>query len=743
MQPKGGSLKIDIDTAVPGMILTQEVILPNGAIAAAAESRLTENLIGKLRKNGIRTLEIGSDTQQNSETPVDSEKSSDEDSRPPLNRCVEPDVRVLVAEDAMSVAILIEPAGAPDETLSPETLKSALDHQGVVFGFDPEKIERIAEDWNQTRTRKKYHDVAHGRPPTSGTGEMLRPWVKHLNTREQLDFARNTAYCRDLVQQGFQVQRVRPGDTVARVSTTEPGSSGTNVLGEEIPAPETPVSEVILDDTVSRCESGPDIKAKAHGIVYLTAGRIGILPMDFSGAAETVISDDRMTASIVIIPPIDDGDPPSSEDIRNLLTEKKINTGIETKALDTLIAQVKKREYPRNPVVIARGNLPVDGTDGHVEFFFESSRSLKPKANEDGSVDFKNVDLVQSVTAGTKLAQLHPPTKGVPGSDVFGAGIPAKDGVPKQLPGGNNTDRSPDDDSILVALVDGNVRMEKNELSVEEGFTIEGDVDYATGNINYDKSVVVTGDVKSGFEIHCGGDLQVGGTVEDAIVHCEGSVLCKHGFVGQGKGLMEVAGNANIGFLKNQTIRSRGEVTIAREALNARIYAKKSICVNGNPLSVAGGVLLAGESITVRTVGNVSGIRTVLEIGLDFTVLEKLEKVDARISELSVNKEKLVRTYERLEKLRKIKRKLPPNDEALYMKLRTTLEKYNQQTDELESAANTLRNELHKFDNSFIHVQHAALPGTVIKMGDRQHIIRQEISGPKNIRLVRREIKIL
>jgi len=743
VQSKGVSLKIDIDTAVPGMILTQEVLLPNGAFAAAAKSRLTENLIDKLRKNGIRTLEISSDTPQSPETPADSEGPSDENSPPQPNRRVEPEVLVLCADDAMSVSILIEPAGAPDETLTPETLKSALDHHGILFGFDPEKIERIVEDWNQTGTRKKYHDVARGRPPTSGTGEKLRPWVKHLSTREQLEFARKTRYCRDLVQQGYLVQRVRPGDTVARVSATEPGSSGRNVLGEEIPAHETPVSEVILDDTVVRSESGPDIKAKAHGIVYLVEDRIGILPMDFSGAAEMVISDDRMTASMVIIPPIDDGDPPSSEEIRNLLTEKKINTGIETKALDTIIAQVKKGEYPRNPVVIARGNPPVDGTNGYVEFFFESSRSLKPKANEDGSVDFKNVDLVQSVTAGTKLARLHPPTKGVPGSDVFGAGIPAKDGVTNQLPGGNNTDRSPDDENTLVALVDGNVRMAKQELSVEEGFVIEGDVDYATGNIKYDKSVVVTGDVKSGFEIHCGGDLQVGGTVEDAIIHCEGSVLCKHGFVGQGKGLMEIGGNANIGFLKNQTIRSRGEVTIAREALNARIYAKKSICVNGNPLSVAGGVLLAGESITVRTVGNVSGIRTVLEIGLDFTVLEKLEKVDARISELFANKEKLVRTHDRLEKLRKIKRKLPPNDEVLYMKLRTTLEKYNQQTDELESAADTLRKELHKFDNSFIHVQHAALPGTVIKMGDRQHIIRQEISGPKNIRLVRQEIKIL
>ncbi len=738
MQPKGVSLKIDIDTAVPGMILAQEVILPNGAIAAPADSTLTELLIEKLRKNGVRTVDARSPEQEKPQMP------QDDTSSPPPHRPSGPDIQVIVAEDAMTVSLLVESAAdRQDETLTPDAVSDALGRHGIVFGFDPSKMNAIAEDWNQNKTRKKYHDIAHGRPPKAGSTETLRPWVKHLSTREQLDFARETKYCRDLVQKGYQIQRVRPGDTVARVGANEPGSSGTNVLGEEIPIPATDTTQIHLDNTVTRAESGPDIKAKAHGIVYLVENKVGILPMDFSGAAEADISDDRMTGSIRIIPPIDGGDPPSSEDIRNLLAENKIRSGVDTEALDMLVQEVKNGRYPEEPVVIARGSLPIDGDDGYVELFFESGRTLKPKKNEDGSVDFKNVDLVQSVTAGTKLARLHPPTEGVPGCDIFGAELPAKIGIPQQLPGGENVAPSPDDENILVALVDGNIRCAKGTISVEEGFTIEGNVDYATGNIKYDKSVVVTGDVKSGFEIHCGGDLQVGGTIEDAVIHCGGSVLCKHGFVGQGKGFMEIGGDANIGFLKNQTIRSRGEVVIAREALNAGIFAKKSICVNGNPLSAAGGVLVAGESITVRTVGNASGIRTVLEIGLDFTILEKLEKVEARMSELSTGKEKLTRTFERLDKLRKIKKKLPPNDEALYVKLQTTLQEYGRQTEELENAANALRKELHRFDESFIHVQHTALPGTVIKMGDRQHIIRQEVVGPKNIRLVRQEIKIL
>ena len=50
---------------------------------------------------------------------------------------------------------------------------------------------------------------------------------------------------------------------------------------------------------------------------------------------------------------------------------------------------------------------------------------------------------------------------------------------------------------------------------------------------------------------------------------------------------------------------------------------------------------------------------------------------------------------------------------------------------------------MHEFENSFIKIEHAGFPGTLIKIGERHMLVKDEIIGPKTIRLINHEIRVL
>jgi len=61
------------------------------------------------------------------------------------------------------------------------------------------------------------------------------------------------------------------------------------------------------------------------------------------------------------------------------------------------------------------------------------------------------------------------------------------------------------------------------------------------------------------------------------------------------------------------------------------------------------------DSVTAFTIGNMSGVKTLVEIGTDFTLIEELEKTEAQIAELVGNRGKLHSTLQKYERARDAK----------------------------------------------------------------------------------------
>jgi hypothetical protein len=726
---------IDLDNVTPGMKIADDVMLPTGGVLVKAPVVLTEPLIVTLRKHEIRQVEI-----EPAESPATAGPSHQqaEEAADPLPR-----IEISVSADAMSASLRLMPGSEQSGHLTVEHLYRALADHGILYGIDEKRLTETVEKWHKIKRLYDITDVASGKAPVPGHEGSLRFETKHITDPAHLEAARNADHCWQLLEIDPPIQQVTPGMTIARRQSSIPPAAGTTVHGDEVHTDEVIAADVRFDDSVKVADNGRDIVAAVEGLAYFVKNTVGIVPIDFNGTAEVAVAPDRMSATLTIRPALEGGTLPAENAIRALLAEKNITHGIREDVLVALRPKLAGAICPDEPEVIAQGTAAIDGENGRVEFLFTTETTLAPKENDDGTVDYKNVDIVQSVAAGTELARLVPPGEGTPGVTIFGEELPCRGGTAAHLPVGPNTQPHPRQEEVLIASTDGIVRYDGKVVEVSEGYVIDGDVDFSTGNVKYEKSVVIAGDVKSGFTVECGGDLQVGGTIEDARINCGGNVLCKHGFVGSGKGSIEANGDVNIGFLKNQTVRARGNVAIARESMNSTIYTRKSITVNGHPLSVAGGMLVARNSILLYTVGNTTGIRTTLEVGLDYTLIEEFDKTEHKIGEIRDTYQKLLETGKKYERLRAIKRKLPPKEEFLFTKLRHTVSKYDQQIKALEERKKMIQAKMHDLEKAYIKVDHTVMPGTMIKIGERFFLVREEIVGPKTIRLVRHEIRAI
>jgi uncharacterized protein (DUF342 family) len=455
---------------------------------------------------------------------------------------------------------------------------------------------------------------------------------------------------------------------------------------------------------------------------------------------ELSIARDGMSAKLVIVPA-----GPVSEEItlaalQAVIRQNGITCGVNEALLVDIVAAWKNEKQHAEFEGVARGIPARAGDNGTVEFLFDTRTSLSPKVNPDGTVDYREVNLYIAVGTGKKLARLCPPGGGSPGTTIFGEAIPAADGLPAVLPAGPNT--AIDGSGELVAAIDGVVRYANGLVEVHEGFTIDGDVDFSTGNIRYDKSVMIKGDIKPGFRVECGGDLQVEGLIEDCTLIVGGAVLCKHGFIGQGKGLLEADGDVNLGFVMNQTVKSKRTINIAREAINSKLYAQKDITLHGKPHSAAGGTLMARESITLWSVGNLTGVRTNLEVGSDFSLLEELIKNEEE--ELAIKG----KHYEYTEVIKKyrhfvaIKKRLTASEQLLLNKLDAAVARLDEQIGALLARREAIRSGLYEIEHSYIAIGHAALPGTVFKIGEQWYGVDTELVGPKTVRLLHHAIGI-
>ncbi len=334
------------------------------------------------------------------------------------------------------------------------------------------------------------------------------------------------------------------------------------------------------------------------------------------------ISSDEMTAVGRFFPPSQGGANLTEEGILNILKANKVLACIDKQAI---MNYMNDRHYNTN-IILAKGKDAEQGKNGYVEYHFATDVNAQPKINEDGSVDYHQLDLIQHVKAGDLLATVVPAIPGTSGVLVTGKTIaPGKVSNPK-LKCGKNI-RISDDGFQMFTEVSGHVYLVDDKVFVSNVYEVLANVDSSTGDIDYSGDIHVKGNVTSGFSLKADGQIIIDGVVEGGRLEAVGPIVIKGGIQGMNKGVIISHSSVTAKFIENATVESGGDV-IADAILHSKVSAKNKVEASGKRGLIVGGEIKAGEAIAFKTAGSTMGTFTQLEVGIDPTIIEKYRAVE-------------------------------------------------------------------------------------------------------------------
>lgn len=344
--------------------------------------------------------------------------------------------------------------------------------------------------------------------------------------------------------------------------------------------------------------------------------------------AEVKVSADLMNAVLILgIPKA--GEKYTKDDILKLLNENNVSFGID---LDMIDKAIDEKLYGQE-IDIAKGKASINGNNGEFKFEFDMDIKEKPTLLPDGSVDYLNTQYYQTVKAGDLIARYIPAGKGIDGITVTGKVIQGLKG--KELPTikGNGFKIS-EDKREYYASVDGKVEYKEGRLTVSNMLTINHDVDFVSGNIDFVGDVEIYGDVVTGMVIKANGDVIINGHVEGAIIVASGDVILKNGLQGNGKALIHAGGKVQGKFFESGKIIANGDL-FSNSIMNCDIDVQGAIEVQGKYGAIIGGRVKSLKGIKATALGNMTEKITIVEAGIDKKLVLRCLDLNKLISKVN------------------------------------------------------------------------------------------------------------
>ena len=359
---------------------------------------------------------------------------------------------------------------------------------------------------------------------------------------------------------------------------------------------------------------------------------------DFDGQMSIEVAGNEMKAYVHFVPPRYYGRHMEYEEVLDALRNAGVTYGYKHEQIKEYL---EKMSYSR-PLLAAEGDLPISGKDAYVEYQVHIDKSnVTFKEDESGKVDFKNIDLLENVTAGQLLAVKIPPGKGVPGRTVTDQTIPVNKPKDIKISFGRGTMLS-DDGTELTAEINGQVVFKRGVISVEPIHMVNGDVGLQSGNIIFLGSVIITGNVQDNFTVKASGNIEVKGTVQKAILEAEGDIIIYQGIIGRGEAHVESTGGSVFAkFIQNANVFAEKDIFSPEGILHSNTGAGNRIICNGRRARMVGGIVRAENEINAHVIGANVSTRTEVSVGIHPKLLQKIGDLEAHKNEISLELERL------------------------------------------------------------------------------------------------------
>lgn len=431
------------------------------------------------------------------------------------------------------------------------------------------------------------------------------------------------------------------------------------------------------------------------------------------------LSEDKMAAFVEFYPPSNDGNRMGLEEMKGDLHLLGVVYGVN---FDVLKNQIENPCYCTE-YMIAQGKEVRQGRNAFIEYKFNADRKAKPRRNEDGSVDFHQLDNINHICKGDLLAVLHPADFGENGVNVLNELVKPFSVEQKILRYGKNIEIS-EDKLQIFSKVDGHVALHGDQVFVSNIYDVPADVDNSTGDIEYEGNVLVHGSVRTGFKIRAAGNIEVLGSVEGAELVAGGDVILHHGIQGMTKGKIVAKGNIITKFIESAKVFAGGYIE-ANAIIQSQVSAMDEITVRGAKGQIVGGHIRSSKVVFAKVIGSGMGISTVVEVGYDPGLQDDINKLKESINEKNEEINKYSQIVEVLTK--KFKSGVISEDQKINYK--TSLERLKVLKEEILKAEKEYEEKLACMLNNkdaCIKVERTIHPGTQLIISEEYFNVLRE-----------------
>lgn len=458
-------------------------------------------------------------------------------------------------------------------------------------------------------------------------------------------------------------------------------------------------------------EGFDEIRCKVSSVLSASA-------MAVDEAFEIEITEDKMLAQVIFYP----SETPYNKDlILQKLRAKNVTRGINEDLLDALEGE---RDY-NTPYIIAEGEPAIDGEPATVAYMFQTEKDTRPEIDAEGNVNYKKLNVIANVKQGQMLAKLTPVTPGKEGVNLYGEPIPAREPKPVKLRYGKNTEIN-SDKTELYAACDGLVKIFEGKVIVNNVYEVPNNVGPSTGNVEFEGSIIVHGNVLTGFSVKAKGDLEVLGAVEGADIESGGNIVLHAGIQGMSKADVRAAGNIQARYIENAKVTSGGDIH-SEAILHSTVTCKGKVTVEGKKGMISGGQVSAGDSVQTKILGSNMGTVTTVDVGIDPTMLQEYGELKKSVPKMTGEVTKLEQVINLLNKRKEVDGQLDSEKQEMYMSavrnkvfLGNKLKQAQMRFEELETMVENK-------NNGVVSVTNEIYPGVKVSIGNVSSYIRDEL----------------
>lgn len=446
---------------------------------------------------------------------------------------------------------------------------------------------------------------------------------------------------------------------------------------------------------------------------------------------QITVDDNHMLATVRFYPPSEGGARLSFNEFLSDLRFENITYGIQ---LSELQDHFQSPGIYCTDLLVARGKEPRQGTDARIEYNFNTDLHVRPALRDDGSVDYFNLNVINHCHKGEVLARMIPADEGEYGINISGGRLKPREVKQARFKYGNHVELSEDGMEIRSA-VDGHVMLVDDKVFVSDVYEVEN-VDTSTGNIEFEGSVQINGNVASNFVVRASGNVIIDGVVEGAHIYAGGNITIARGMNGMGKGTLQAGGNIVAKFIESAHVSAENGYVSTESILHSEVSAGDEVIVQGKKGFVTGGHVRAAHRVVVKTLGAVMGAPTIVEVGVEAKLKEDYINLQKDITELSRRVQSAQPVLVSFAERRAMGVHFTPEQIASIMETvkememnKRLLEDKNRQLEDMKPSVELQR-------SASVEVTGEVYPGTTIMIGDVSMTVQTAYSYCKFMRIM-------